>query len=192
MNLKTEEHTFVCKMKLNHLSKSIHAWQTVLIVLVAAPVFILNAQLFQPPHHYSNFILRIEFPQYAMLQQSTYYTNYNAKSLETLNSRKLLSSHDDSNRNVMLLHAEKPVYKMHRIEQLQQEPANYIDLVAKIKNEYFNEDGNKMWSHGQQGNAPKRQNNALMLDRNPAVTKMMAATENRQNVAMLLSVGKRL
>lgn len=174
---------------MNQLSKSICGWQTVLIGLLVAPVFALNAQLFEPSQHHSNLIFPIQFPRYISFHQQHAPTN-NAKSLETLNSKEeILSRNDDSNHNVMV-NAEKPVdamHKMQRIEQLQQkqEPANYIDLDAKNKNAFFDEDGNKMWPHGQQGNVLSTQfmdgNAAVMMVKNPSVAPMAITGNNRNN-----------
>lgn len=180
------------------LNKSISGWQTVLIGLLVAPVFVLNAQPFQPPQHHSNLIFAIQFPQYIMLHHhQRHTTTNNAKNLETLNSR----SNDDSNHNVMV-NAVKPVdtiHKMQRIEeqlQQKQEPTNYIDLVAKNKIAFFDEDGNKMRPHGQRGNVLSRQfidgNAAIMLKKNPTVTTMMAITGNIKNVAKSLSFAEQL
>lgn len=172
--------------KMNQLSKSICGWQTVLIGLLVSPVFALNAQLFEPSQHHSNLIFPIQFPRYISFHQQHAPTN-NAKSLETLNSKEeILSSNDDSNHNVMV-NAEKPVdamHKMQRIEQLQQKQEPAIDLDAKNKNAFFDEDGNKMRPHGQQGNVLSTQfmdGNAAMMVKNPSVTPMAITGNNRNN-----------
>lgn len=152
---------------MNHLNLSIGAWQTILIVLLVVPVLVLNAHLFELPQHHLNLNFAKQLPQDISFHQQ--HTN-NAKNLETLNSKIILSSNEDSNHNVMV-NAEKPVHSMYimqRIEQLQQKAANYIDLdlVAKNKNAFFDEDSNKMRLHGQQGNVLSAQfidgNKALM------------------------------
>lgn len=182
---------------MTQLNQSISRWQTVLIGFLTAPVLLINAQLFQPPQqikHHSTIIFPIQFPHYIMFHQQ--HAN-NAKNLETLNSKKILSSNDD-----LMVNAEKPVdtvHTMHRIEQLQQkqEPANYIDLNAKNKNAFFDEDGNKMRPHGQQGNVLTRQftdncRNALVLEKRRTPKTMIPISGNNKNVAKPISFAERL
>lgn len=169
---------------MNRLSEWICGWHmTVLTGLLVAPVFVSTADLlFQPPKHNSNLIIPIQYPQ-RYIQFYRQHTD-NAKNLETLNSRSVLSSHDDLMHNTML-NAEKPVdeiHKMHRIEQLQQkqELTVYNDdqqpvLDAKNKTAFFDEDdgNNVLRPHGQPGNVLSTQfidnGNAAMVKRNPTM-----------------------
>lgn len=182
---------------MTQLNQSISGWQTVLIGFLTAPVLLINARLFEPSQqieHHSTIIFPTQFPHYIMFHQQ--HAN-NAKNLETLNSKKILSSNDD-----LMVNAEKPVdtvHTMHRIEQWQQKqaPANYIDLVAKNKNAFFDEDGNKMRPHGQQGNVLSRQfidnsRNTLVLKKRRAPKTMTAITGNNKNVAKSISLAEQL
>ncbi|XP_037044929.1 uncharacterized protein LOC119080626 [Bradysia coprophila] len=184
---------------MNRLSKWICGWQTVLTgCLLVAPVFVLSADLFQPPKHNSNLIIPTQYPQ-RYIRFHRQHTN-NAKNLETLNSRSVLSSHDDLMHNTMI-NAEKPVdaiHKMHRIEQLQQkqEPTMYSDqqLDAKNKNAFFDEDdgNNVMRPHGQPGNVLSTQfiddGNAEMFKRNPP----MKFNRYKRNVTKPMSFAEHL
>ncbi len=151
---------------MNRLIKSICEWQTVLIVLLVAPVFLLNAELFQSPQHDSNLVYPIQFPQYIQFHQQQQrrrqqHAINNAKNPETLNSRKILSRNDDDGMmhiNAMLNAEEKPVdISMQRIEQQKPVQAINSDLFdAKNKNAFFVEDGNEMRPHGQPRNVHSR------------------------------------
>lgn len=185
------------------MNQSISGWQTVLIGCLVVPVFLINAQHFQPPkqiEHRSTIVYPTQFSQYYIMLHQQHANN--VKNLETLNSRKTLTSNDDLNHNVMA-NAEKPVdtaHTMQRIEQLQQkhEPAtNYIDLVAKNKNAFFDEDGNKMRPHGQQGNVLRRQfignsGNALMLKKKRSAKQLLVIDGNNKNIAKSISFAEQL
>lgn len=164
---------------MSRLSRSVYGWQTVLIGLLVAPVFYSSAELFEPHQRDSNLIVPQHILFYRQQQQRRQQHTTDARHLETLNSRRALSSNDDLMQNTML-NVEKPVdtmHKLHRIERLQRTHETAINtdhFDAKNKDEFFVEDGNEMRSHGQPGNILNRQfiaRNAARKSYNPLATR---------------------